>query len=528
MKTFQTTRIVALLCTLVLLFPLVVNATTENQTISGATTSSESRSNSDTEEVSSSASHETEVSDGEESSKVVNSSSAESLDSSHSSQTSASSDAPEISSSASDIPSSSSLPEPDIIPPKVDNDKTEDLLNDEKDQTEVGSFEKYSNDDLFESSHEIPDPYTDRMIEAYRVYSPRYQKIALQSTSLHEQHRIYSAQADGIEARLQQIISLIDAARKQEEEYKKEGNVIGQLNAIASIQNFKAEFDQQLIKYASACLERDLSSYQAACSANITSEEQRISEFGLYRQYAMIPLYNAQVSALHAQIEELSMALTVEQVKLDTGYTIPVAVNQIESARDLSQAEHDKAVSALEGMTVILLANTGLDSLPTDFPTTHFGELDDVQHYVNSFLEGNTTASRLETALKAYDRYIEYAERNGIDSEQQKIQRQLVQLDLNQYQDIDIPNYVGQCVRAYADIRQKVQATEKELQNNLEQQRVTSLLISKGRSIPLEMQKLKSQQAKIKMGQEQLLYSANLIKFILDYKIENQSISDIF
>lgn len=389
----------------------------------------------------------------------------------------------------------------------------------------VVSFEKYAASGIVEDDGTILPYYTDSLIAAYQRNNPKYQKIAIEKKLIQGQYQEYDKKLQTLEKQLELIINMIDTTEKQKEQYEKDGNAIGVLNAIASIENYRSQFYEQLKNYAQAGLLKDTAAYKAVRGDKTADEQQRTLVFEFYRQYQMIPLYHKQIECLKAEVDELEKTKSVEELKLKTGYSISITVAQVQTTLALKKAEYHNAVADLEYKEAALKANCGnADIKAIDIPPISGIENED--YYKKLFMESNITYPYLHTLLKSYDRYVVYAEKNKIETEVEQAQKSLMQLDIDQYCNIDLPIYIRQFINSYRNIQEESEAIKVELQTNKEKQRVMELLISKGQATPLDLLKIKSEQKRIELKNEKLKYDASLIKFVLENRVENQVVGD--
>ena len=381
-------------------------------------------------------------------------------------------------------------------------------------------FKPYKDDPLIQEDNVTITPYSDPWIDAFREKSLEYQMVELQNKKAAQQYEVLVEKATNSEKQIQQLIETIEATEKQKAEYEASGNIIGQLNANAMLKNYELQLKSYVSSYADVCLERDISSISALQVNRAASEQQRIAEYNFYQLYTQVPLFHAQTALLQAELEQLKTALSAEKVKLETGYSTALQVDQIEAAILSKETELGTVKGQYETLTWRITAECGR----TDFDTILLEPPEvkgDKDTYIKRYMQGNTTSSTLSANAEAYRRYLEYTkEINETSSQAADIQSQMAKLQLEQYRELDLPSRVLEQMQTNKSSIATLSVINEEIKLAEEQQRINQLLWNKGNITALPLEEGKVRQAQLTLQKAQLNRNAALSYFALEYGVE--------
>lgn len=224
--------------------------------------------------------------------------------------------------------------------------------------------------------------------------------------------------------------------------------------------------------------------------------------------------YEHQEKYLQALKDEIEAKIKAENGKLELGYTTESSVEelklqlqetklQIETVQE-QQKQYKEIIKIYGGEYVPIAISEDISALTDD--------------YVTKFLQDNLQIKYYENQIKTYQEYLDENEKVKNFKEIQ-IQRDLVELDKRQYE-ADLRVYVKEKMLQYETIFRNITQVNDEIALIEEKIQADKILFDNGKITKIQIIELETEREKLIYEKMCLIYDADCIRYVLEYKIE--------
>lgn len=255
-------------------------------------------------------------------------------------------------------------------------------------------------------------------------------------------------------------------------------------------------------------------SYYLKNREQLFSKREEENKYKIRSNILTVQKYEHQEKYLQALKDEIEAKIKAENGKLELGYTTESSVEelklqlqetklQIETVQE-QQKQYKEIIKIYGGEYVPIAISEDISALTDD--------------YVTKFLQDNLQIKYYENQIKTYQEYLDENEKAKNFKEIQ-IQRDLVELDKKQYE-ADLRVYVKEKMLQYETIFRNITQVNDEIALIEEKIQADKILFDNGKITKIQIIELETEREKLKYEKMCLIYDADCIRYVLEYKIE--------
>lgn len=274
--------------------------------------------------------------------------------------------------------------------------------------------------------------------------------------------------------------------------------------------------------------ENDTDIDNAVSSGNVASDtyydvliakETEKQNYELYRAQLNAQLVDARLEYLTALESEWAEKCTIEEKKLELGYTTSLAVEEVKSQHSAVQLQIESA-NDMKAFYIDAIALYGAEyqEISVSEAWEPLGA-----DYVDSFLAGSAQKLSYEHQIAGYMFSLLTVTAGTEEAIMLEKQLQLAQLNLAQYE-IDLQLYVKNLQLQYADIGRSVADLDTQIKIAEMQIDNAKLLLEKGKITEIQLTGLENELNGLKYERLSLMYDAKAILYILTHQIEGKAV----
>ena len=255
-------------------------------------------------------------------------------------------------------------------------------------------------------------------------------------------------------------------------------------------------------------------SYYLKNREQLFSKREEENKYKIRSNILTVQKYEHQEKYLQALKDEIEAKIKAENGKLELGYTTESSVEelklqlqetklQIETVQE-QQKQYKEIIKIYDGEYVPIAISEDISALTDD--------------YVTKFLQDNLQIKYYENQIKTYQEYLDENEKAKNFKEIQ-IQRDLVELDKKQYE-ADLRVYVKEKMLQYETIFRNITQVNDEIALIEEKIQADKILFDNGKITKIQIIELETEREKLIYEKMCLIYDADCIRYVLEYKIE--------
>lgn len=360
------------------------------------------------------------------------------------------------------------------------------------------------------------------VLTEYVKNNSQFKIIELQVNQKRIDYKKYSNKIEEYNERRKGIEVSIESSNNRKQQYHDAGNILGELNEAANIENYEQQLKQlddtlNTLRLQSSLLEQYMSEPE-----KIIRKQYEDLKLSFYKKYLYLYLDQNNLSYCQKVLDEVKAKYKIEEAKFKQGYSIKSQLDTMTSSLE-SATTHYSTLKNKNDYAKREFSNTcGINDYTIEINDDY--QIKTVDEYIQFFNQNSLVIPILEAQIKAYEEYLTNCQDEILDKTNTEYQLEILKLQLNQYKN-DLPLYVANYYTELNNMLEQIKTKKLEIAALDENIITNNKLYENGKVQHVVLDELSTQKQKMQYELSTFQYKANIYYYILQNCVEEQDIN---
>lgn len=360
------------------------------------------------------------------------------------------------------------------------------------------------------------------VLKEYVKNNSQFKIIELQVNQKRIDYKKYSNKIEEYNERKKGINNSIQSSKDRKQKYHDAGNILGELNEAANIENYEQQLKQLNDTLNTVQLQSSLLEQYMLEPDKIIKKQYEDLKLSLYKKYLQLYLDQINLNYYQKAIDEIKAKCKIEETKLKQGYSIKAQLTSINSSLETATTQFITLKNKNDYEKREFSNACGINDYVIEINDDY--QIKTLDEYIQSFNQNSLVIPILEVQIKAYEKYLSNCQEEILDKTNTEYQLEILKLQLIQYRN-DLPLYVENYYTELNNMLEQIKTKKLEIVALDQSIAINNKLYENGKVQHVVLDELSTQKQKMQYELSTFQYKASIYYYILQNCVEEQSIN---